>query len=296
MKISRKHREWLWAYAFIAPTVLGIFIFTIGPIFYAFYISLTRWNNITPPQFIGFANYTRMMTDSIFHSEIINTFIFVIISVPLTISISILIAVMLTAKIPAVGFFRTVIFIPYVTLPAAAAMVWENIFNNRFGMINGMLRWLGLPLVDWFGSSRSVMGIIIAMTVWASIGYFSVILMVGIKSLPVSFLEAAKIDGATSVQSFFRITVPLLTPQIFFVTTICMIGAFSMFDAIFIFGRGSVIIRDGIRTMAFGIFDRGFTFQEMGYAASNAVVLLVFIMAVTILQFVSQKYWVHYGE
>ena len=292
--VSRKYKDWMWAYIFIAPTVLGILLFTIGPIFFAFYISLTRWNNITPPEFIGLQNYARMLTDEIFRTEIRNTFLYVLVSVPLTIASSLLVAVMLTQKLPALGFFRTVIFIPYVTLPAAAAMVWENMFNNRFGMINGFLRALGIPVVDWFGTSDRVMGIIIALAVWASIGYFGIILMVGIKNIPASFIEAARIDGATPAQSFFRITIPLLTPQIFFVTTICMIMAFGMFDAIFVFGRGSVIVRDGIRTMAFGIYERGFTLQQMGYAAANAVVLLVIIMSITIIQFISQKYWVHY--
>jgi len=286
--------DYFWGYIFIAPTALGIMLFTLGPIIYAFYISMTRWNNITPPQFIGLDNYIRMVGDIILRSELRNTFVYVFISVPITIAISLLIAVALTMKLPALGFFRTVIFIPYVTLPAAAAMVWENMFNSRFGMINGFLRTIGVPVVDWFGSNNMVMGIVIAMAVWAAIGYYSVILMVGIKNLPVSFLEAARIDGATRTQSFFRITIPLLTPQIFFCTTIAMIGAFSMFDAVFIFGRASVTIRDGIRTMAFGIYERGFTFQEMGYASANAVLLLIIILFITILQFLSQKYWVHY--
>ena len=292
--LSRRHRDWLWAYAFIAPTVIGLWVFFIAPIFFSIYISTTRWNHVTAPEFIALNNYIRMLTDPLLFTEIRNTFFYVLFMVPITVTLSVLIALILTMKLPFLGFFRTTIFIPYVTLPAAAAIVWQNIFNTRFGMVNGFLRHLGIPVVDWFGTANSTMGIIIAIGVWATIGYFSVILMVGIKNLPVSYFEAARIDGANKVQAFFRITLPLLTPQIFFVTTIATIGAFGMFDAIFVFGRFSITIRDSIRTMAFGIFERGFILQEMGYASANAVLLFVLVMIVTIIQFIGQKYWVHY--
>jgi len=291
--ITRKRREWIWALLFIGPTVLGVYLFTIGPIFYAFYVSLTRWSGLTPPVFIGFDNYVRMFSDPFILSEIRNTLIFVVVGVPLTISISLLIAIMLCVKIPALGFFRTTIFIPWVTLPIAAAMVFQNIFNVRFGMVNGFLRMMGIPVVDWLGNIPSVMGIIIGMGVWGSIGYYSVILMVGIKNLPTSYFEAARIDGATRRQTFFRITIPLLTPQLFFVTTMAMIGSFGIFEPVLIFG-GNVMIRDGIRTLAYGIFERGFEMQSLGYAAANATLLFVLIMIVTIFQFIGQRYWVHY--
>lgn len=292
--LSRKHRDWLWAYVFIAPTVLGLYLFFVAPIFFSIYISLTRWNHLTSPVFIGFDNYARMLTDSILHTEIRNTFFYVLLYVPITVALSLLLAVVLTMKLPLLGFFRTTIFIPHVTLPAAAALVWMNMFNARFGFVNGALRHIGIPVVDWFGSANSVMGIIIAMGVWQAVGYFGVILMVGLKNLPLSYFEAARIDGANGIQAFFKITVPLLTPQLFFVSTIATIGAFGMFDGVFVFGRLSVTIRDSIRTMAFGIFDRGFSLQEMGYASANAVLLFALIMIVTVIQFIGQKYWVHY--
>ena len=291
--LRRKYKEWMWAMFFIGPTAIGLYLFIIGPIFYAFYISMTQWTGLTPPVFVGLDNYVRMMSDPTIFREIRNTLLFVIIGVPITISASLLVALMLCAKIPARGFFRTAIFIPWVTLPAAAALVFSNLFNIRFGMVNGFLRMLGLPVVDWLGSGSSVMGIIIGMGVWGSIGYYSIILMVGIKNLPGSYFEAAMIDGANRRQTFFGITVPLLTPQLFFVTTMCMIGTFGLFDSIVVFGT-SVTIRDGIRTLAFGIYERGFTMMQLGYASANATLLFLLVMFVTILQFLGQKYWVHY--
>jgi multiple sugar transport system permease protein len=168
-------------------------------------------------------------------------------------------------------------------------------FNNRFGMINGWLRSLGLPVQPWLTEPQLVFTIIVMMAVWGGMGYYSIIYLVGLKNLPSSYHEAAEIDGANKLQILFRITIPLLTPQIFFVLTMSCIGTFQMFEAILVFG-GAAHIRDGIRTVAFGIFERGFTFHQMGYASSNALVLLVMILMVTFLNFIMQKYWVHYDN
>ena len=293
--LSRRTKDYLWAYLFIAPTFIGLVLFLIGPIIFSFYISLTRWDNINPPVFIGLGNYIRMMDDAVVLGELWNTLVYTMFIVPITLVVSILIAVLLSMRIPAVGFFRVAIFLPYITLPVASAMVWQNMFNTRFGMINGFLRMMEMPIVDWLGNITLVMGIIVGMTVWAGMGYFSIILVLGIKNIPTSYLEAARIDGASRLQTFLKVTLPLLTPQIFFVVTICTINAFQMFDAIFVFGE-SVITRDGIRTLSFGIFERGFTFQQMGYATANATVLLAMIMLVTVLNFVAQRFWVHYDN
>jgi len=292
---TRKHRDYFWAYSFIAPTVIGLMLFLIGPIIFSFYISLTSWDNLNPPVFIGLANYIRMFSDGQVQAEVINTLAFAAFIVPVTLVFSLMIAVFLNMKIPAVGIFRVAMFLPYVTLPVASAIVWQNMFNTRFGMINGFLRMMELPVVDWLGQPGSVFGIIVAMSVWAGMGYYSIILLVGLKNLPTSYQEAARIDGANRVQAFFRVTLPLLTPQLFFVVTVCSIAAFQMFDAILVFGQ-AITTRDEIRTMSFGIYERGFTFHQMGYAAANATLLLVMILGVTVLNFVMQKFWVHYDN
>lgn len=291
--LSRKHSNYIWAYLFIAPTVLGLLLFTIGPMFFSLYVSLTNWNLLTDPVFVGFANYTRMLTDNLVRTELANTLLFALFIVPITVTVSLLLAVLLNRKIPGIGAFRIAMFLPYITLPVASAVVWQFLFNTRFGLINGVLRMLGIPIVEWLGRGGTTFGIIVAMAVWASMGYFCIILLVGLKNIPTVFSEAAKIDGASPVQAFFKVTLPLLTPQIFFVFTMSTIGAFQMFDAIFIFGT-NITVRDTIRTLSYGIYERAFNFQQMGYAASNAMILLVLIMAVTVVNFSLQKYWVHY--
>jgi len=293
--LSRKHRDYIWAYLFIAPTVGGILLFLIGPMIYSFFMSLTAWNVITDPVFIGFDNYIRMFNDNLVRMELVNTLLFALFIVPFNLVFALLIAVLLNRKIRGIGGFRIAMFLPYITLPVASAVVWQHMFNNRFGMINGVLRMLDIPVVDWLGGSGTVFTIIVAMTVWASMGYFSIILLVGLKNMPISYHEAAKIDGASSGQTFFKITLPLLTPQIFFVVIMSAIGAFQMFDAILIFGR-SIHIRDGIRTLTYGIYERAFLFHQMGYATANAVVLFTLIMLVTIMNFAFQKFWVHYDN
>ena len=291
----RKRRDYLWAYAFIAPTAIGLILFLIGPIIFSFYISLTSWDNLNPPVFLGLGNYARMWADGLIRTEVVNTLLFAVFIVPITLFFSLLIAVLLNMKIPAVGIFRVAMFLPYVTLPIASAIVWQNMFNTRFGMINGFLRMMNLPIVDWLGEPGTVFGIIVGMSVWAGMGYYSIILLVGLKNLPLSYHEAARIDGASRMQAFFRVTLPLLTPQIFFVVTVSTISAFQMFDAILVFGQ-AIVTREGIRTLSYGIYERGFTFHQMGYASANATLLLVMIMAVTVLNFVLQKFWVHYDN
>ena len=291
----RRYKDYFWGYLFIAPTVIGLALFLIGPIFFAFYISMTRWDHLNPPVFIGLDNYIRMVGDMVVRGEIVRTLLFALFIVPITLVLSLLLACFLNMKIPAVGFFRATMFLPHITLPVASAMVWQNMFNTRFGMINGFLRMMEMPVVDWLGQPWSVFGIIIGMSVWAGMGYFGIILLVGLKNLPASYHEAARIDGANRVQAFFKVTLPLLTPQIFFVVTMATISALQMFDAILVFGQ-AIFIRDGIRNLSFGIYERGFTFHQMGYAAANAIVLLCMILVVTILNFVLQKYWVHYDN
>ncbi len=289
----RQRREMMWAYLFIAPTVIGLLLFLIGPIFFSGYISLTKWDNLSPPEFIGIDNYIRMFQDPEILLELKNTLIYTVFSVPLTVIFGLIIASFLNQKIPGVGFFRAAIFVPYVTLPTAAALVWLSMFNVRFGMINGIIKLFGGKSVPWMTEPSLIMGIVIAMGVWVNVGYYTVILLVGIKNLSVSYYEAAKIDGANGVTTFMKITIPLLTPQIFFVTTMAMINAFRVFDPVYIFGK-TEFARSSIRTMVYGIFDRGFTYHEMGYASAEAMILFVIILGVTILQFRMQDKWVHY--
>lgn len=290
----RRRKEIFWAYVFIAPTVIGLGLFLIGPIFYSFFMSMFKWDNLTPPIFIGIDNFVRLFADPVIRYELLNTLLFTVLIVPLSIVVSLLVANALSKDLPGTGFFRSAFFTPYITLAVAAALVWRSMFAGKFGLVNACLEFIGIAGPDWLTDPAWVRVVITLMGIWGRFGYTSILLLAGIKSIPRSYYESAMLDGATHRVSFVKITLPLITPQLFFVLCTGLIDGFKMFDAVYVFGKGSATVREGIRTMVYGIYERGFTYMEMGYASAEALVLFVLIMALTVIQFGLQKKWVNY--
>lgn len=290
----RRRKEIFWGYLFIAPTVVGLCLFLIGPIFYSFFMSLFKWDNLNPPVYIGLANFQRLFSDTIVRNELFQTLFFTFTIIPLSIAVSLLLANMLSKSLPGTGFFRSAFFTPYVTLAVAAALVWQSMFNSKFGLVNNILALVGIAGPAWLTNPPWTRVVIILMGIWSRMGYTAILLLAGIKNVPVSYHESAAIDGARPYQSFMRITLPMITPQIFFVLCTGLIDGFKMFDAVYVFGKTNTTVRDAIRTMVYGIFERGFTYMEMGYASAEALVLFAMIMAITVFQFVAQKKWVVY--
>ncbi len=290
----KRRKEIFWGYLFIAPTVIGLVVFLIGPIFYSFYMSLFKWDNLTPPVFIGLSNYSRLFADPIVQNEIVQTLLFTFSIIPLSIVVALLLANMLSKNLPGTGFFRAAFFSPYITLAVAAALVWQSMFNSKFGLINNLLSLISIQGPSWLTDPPWTRVVIILMGIWSRMGYTAILLLAGIKNVPISYYESAALDGAKSHQAFFKITLPLISPQIFFVLTTGLIDGFKMFDAVYVFGKGNAVVSDAIRTMVYGIYNNGFTFHEMGYASAEAVLLFAMIMFITIIQFVTQKKWVVY--
>jgi multiple sugar transport system permease protein len=295
MKISRKYVDYLWAFLFIAPTVLGLYIFFLYPMISSVYISLTKWDQLSSPEFIGLANYVRLFSDEGVFTEFMNTLFFVVTMVPLIIIVSLLLANMLNQKSRFTGFYRTVLFLPYVLLPVVSAQIWLIMFNSRYGLINAVLKSVGMPQPSWLGSAGLVRLVIIFVGIWTSVGYYAVIILSGLQNIPKQYYEACELDGCTAWKQFIHITVPLVTPQLFFAAIIAVISIFKMFDYIFVFGKSNVFVRETLRTLAFGIYERGFTYMEMGYASAEAVLLCAIVLGATVIQNIGQKKWVYYG-
>ena len=299
MAISRYRKiDSLWGYFFIAPIIIGIMVFSIGPVLFSFYMSLTNWSGFTPPVFIGLGNYITMLGDPQIGREIINTFVYMIWTVPIGIAIAIGVAVLLNTNIKAKPFFRLAFFLPVVTMPTAIAAVWRYLFNSQFGLVNFLFRPFGLN-PQWLGDPNYIMPAVIIVGIWSGIGFRAILLLAGLQNIPQTYYEAASIDGAGPFRRFFRITLPLLTPTIFFLMITGVIGAFMVFDLIFLFAGASVDattspVAEGIRTMAFGLYQRGFGMRRMGYASSQAVLLFAIILVVTLIQFKFQKKFVFY--
>ena len=287
------------AYLFITPLTIGVLVFSVIPILFAFAMSFTNWNSLSAPQFAGLANYLRLAGDANVTIELRNTFLYALGTVPVTLILSVLIANALNQKIPCRGLFRTVYFLPVVTMQVAVAMVWRWLLNSQFGIVNQALAFFGIQGPMWLGDTRFIMFAVILVTVWNKLGYNTIILLAGLQGISDSYYEAADLEGAGGWKKFTSITLPLLSPSIFFVSITLTMDALKAFDIIYVFtGSGadssSSPMLKAIRTMVYGIYENGFINMKMGYACAEAVILFLIIMAITAFQFYMQKRWVYY--
>ena len=244
--------------------------------------------------FVGLENYRSLAEDEIFWRALKNTAFYAVLGVPSIVILSIGIAWMLNQKIPAQGFFRTAIFIPAITLPAAIGLLWRWLFNSSYGLVNNILAWFGVPPIFWLSDTNVVRWSILIVLIWASLSYMVIILLSGLQRIPGVYYDAAQVDGANTRQIFFRITLPLLTPTIFFVSVVTMIGTFQIFDLIFLMIRADTVGYQYATSLVTYFYNQAFTFGLRGYGAAISVVSLFIIFAVTAIQFRVQKRWVNY--
>lgn len=294
---NEKIKEQICAYVFIAPLAIGLLLFEIGPIFYSFYLAFTDYDGLTSPGWVGLGNFARMLRDASVPREIANTLIYVCIAVPIGVALATFLAVLVNRKLKFRPFYRSALFLPTVILPVVIGLIWKWMFSTQFGVINQILESFGIETLNWLTVRPLTLGVVIAMGVWTFVGYDMVIILSGLQNIPRSYIEAAKVDGANSVQTFFKVTLPMLSPTLFFVLTIELINGFKLFDQIMIFAgghTGDAQIADNIRTLVYGIYESGFRYMEMGYASAKALVLFVIILLITLIQFIGQRKWVNY--
>ncbi|NEW04984.1 sugar ABC transporter permease [Paenibacillus sp. SYP-B3998] len=289
---SNRYSDWLWAYLMILPLMLGLIVFYIWPVFQTFYFSFTDWGSFGIHKWAGLANYKRLFTDITLLKSFRNTAIYIVLAVPIGIILSILLAILLNQKIKGLSFYRTMYFLPVVTMPAAIAMVWKWLYNSDYGLINYFLSLFHLPGPHWLTDNRTALLSIIIVAVWCSIGSHMIIFLSGLQGISSSYYEAASIDGANAVTKFIRITLPLLTPTLFFVTVTSLISAFQVFDFIYMM-VGDIVI-ESTQSIVFLYFKYGFLQNSKGYASSIAVLLFIIILLITYVQLKIQKKWVHY--
>lgn len=293
-------KEAVAGYLFILPMVVGLGIF----FFYAFIknilLSFTYGKMMLPAKFVGLDNYKNLLADKSFLNAITNTLWYVIGVVPVTLIVCILLAVLLNTKIRGQSIIRTMIFFPLVTTPAAIAMTWGWLLNTRYGLVNIIIREFGLESQKWLSSPELIKITCIFVIIWAVVGYNVIIMLAGLQNIPKVYYEAAKIDGAGPIRQFFNITLPLLTPSIYFVLTLLIIGMFKEFEIVFLmvpsdgFNSSTPII-EASRTVVRFFYDTGLkgTYEE-GYAAAASVYLFAIILFVTLIINKTQKKWVHY--
>ena len=291
---SSERSEAIAGYLFISPWIIGFIVFFAGPILASLLLSFTRWNIVGDPQWVGVSNYERIFTaDPAFKKSVEVTLRYAFFYLPLEVICGIGVAVALNQKLRGIGLFRAAFYMPYIVPSVAAALVWVWMLNTRYGVVNTILGWFGVEGPNWLGNPNYVLPSLILIALWG-VGGSAVIYLAGLQNIPEHLYEAATVDGAGWAQKFFRITLPLLTPTIFFQVVLGLIGAFQTFTPAFIAaGRTGGPLQSGLFYMLY-IYNRSFESMRMGYGSALAWIMTVFILVVTLLVFRSSGYWVHY--
>ncbi len=293
---KRKRSQFIWGWFFILPTIAGLFILNIIPIFQTIYQSFFKTGAFGKGNvFVGFNNYKKLIADESIWQSLINTFKYAIVEVPFSIAIAIILAVFLNRKIFGRTVYRTIYFLPMVAAPAAVAMVWRWLYNSEFGLLNHLLNSIGLKSVNWISSPGFTFISIAAVGVWSVIGYNMVLFLAGLQEIPKDYYEASEIDGAGGIKQFFAITLPLISPTMFFVTITRIIGAMQVFDVIYMMMDRTNPAFPKTQSLVYLFYKNSFIESNKGYGSAIVMLLLLVIMVITVIQIKYQKKWVNYN-
>lgn len=289
-----RRRTGLYGWLFIAPLIFGILAFQFVPVLVSIFASFTNWDGITTPRFLGLGNYMRLTQDPFFSTTLRNTVVFTLGVIPLTMVGALVLALLCNGRSRVLNaVFRTAYFTPYVTSVVAIGLVWTQFFTPS-GVLNQVLAGFGVTGLSWLTDSRWAMPAVILVSAWQAIGYPMVILLAGLQAIPDTLHEAAKVDGASALRRFFSVTLPLLTPQLFYVLITQIISSFQVFALIFVMTKGGP--GNATNVYIYYLYQNAFTFGDLGYASAMAWVLFLIIGLITFLQLRLQRRWVFYND
>jgi multiple sugar transport system permease protein len=299
-KLSRSKAATI--FLFLLPSCIGLLIFSLIPIGYSLVISLTDWDGLNQwsfangtPNFVGVDNYEDILGGEEFWRVLRNTLYFIILYIPLILCASIVAAVLLNNTYKGIGLYRVLFFIPVLTSWVAGALIWKWVLSDVYGPVNQLLSFVGIDGPAWLQDRLWAMPGIVMASIWKDMGFFALIMLGGLQSINPSYYEAAQIDGASLWQRFTRITLPLLSPILFFVMIICIINSFQLFPQVMIMTTDAGPY-GATQVMVERIYKYAFKYYKMGYAASFSWILFLIIFIFTILQMKLQKKWVHYDS
>lgn len=288
---SRQRSEFIWGWLFILPTMLGLIILNLYPMVDTIRQSFYKTGDFGKGNvYVGLKNYQKVFGDTEVWQSLWNTVKYAIVEVPISIVIALLLAVLLNKKLKGRDTFRTIFFLPMVVAPAAIAMVWKWLYNSNFGLINNVFH----IKVNWISDPKIAIFSIAVIGIWSVIGYNMVLFLAGLQEVPRDYYEAASLDGASGWQQLINITIPLISPTIFFVLVTRIIGAMQVFDLIYMMIDLNNPAWKKTESLVFLFYKYSFEQSKKGYGATVIVVLLVFILILTIFQLIGQKKWVHY--
>ena len=279
----RASNKGLWVgLAMLAPNLLGFLVFYAGPMVAGFGISFTHWDMLSSPKWAGLANYRQLFNDDLIRVSLKNTLIYSLITIPGGMVIALALAMAVKETVRLGTLYRSLFFLPVVTSTIAVALIWKSIFNTDYGLLNWLLDLAGLPPVGWLSDSRWAMVSVSLVSIWKTMGYNMVILLAGLFAVPQHLYEAAAIDGAGAWRRFINVTLPMLSPTLFFVLVISVISSFQVFDQVYVLTDGG----PGNATLVYNyyLYQNAFDFFKMGYASAMAYALFALIFLITLFQ------------
>ena len=283
-------REQNWGWFMVAPTIIGLLLLNVWPFIQTLYASFCEHLGFGNYEFIGWGNYIAMFQDPDFWKATWNTVYFCILTVPVGIFLSLLVAILLNAKIKGKSFFRSVFFLPMICAPAAVTMVWRWIFNSEYGILNQLLG----THISWITDSKVVMIACAIVAIWSAIGYDAVLLLAGLQNISKSYYEAASIDGAGKVTQFFRITLPMVSPTLFVVLIMRLMASMKVYDLIYMMVEDTNPALTSVQSLMYLFYRESFVAGSRGYGSAIVIWTVLLIGIVTVIQFVGQKKWVNY--
>lgn len=292
---KNERRERLMGYILMAPATILLFAFTVYPLCYLVYRSLFGGNLITAdPDFVGFKNYQTLMESSDFHKVLVNTLVYTLISVGFTVVLAVILAAWLNSKKNKRlnGVTQTLMFTPHIISMVSVATLFLWMMDSKNGLFNTVLSMLGLPEGTWISDPKTALWSVALVSIWKSLGYYVLLIMAAIQNIPTSVYEAAEMDDTPKIRTFFKITLPMISPTILFVTVVATIASFKVFDSVSIMTGGGPI--NATNTLVYYIYDYAYRYGKPGQACAAGVVLLIFVCLITIIQFQVSKRRVHY--
>lgn len=290
------NRAPLWGLGFVAPTVIGLCILNIYPFFYTIWLSLQKSQGLGKAKYIGLKNYQNLLSDSMIWQTTGNTLMFVLLTVPVGVFLALILATLLNNKIKGRDLYRGIYFLPMVVAPAAVAMVWKWIFNSDVGILNQILKIFGIQGPTWIADPNTALLSCAIINIWSAVGYDLVLLLAGLQSISNTYYEAAEIDGANSFQRFFHITVPLISPTLFFVVLMRTMTSLKQFDTVYLLVPANNPAYKQSATLMTLFYREAFEKFNKGYASAIVIFSFVLISIFTVIQFVAEKKLVHYEE
>jgi multiple sugar transport system permease protein len=281
------YKDSVWALIFLFPNLICFLVFLLIPVISSFFIGFMKWDLLSAPEFAGVSNYIRLFNDSIFLQTLRNTLVYSFFSVALLIICSLLMAVAVNVNLFGKKAFRTMIFLPVITSNVVVAIMWRWMFISEIGFVNYFLSWFHISGPNWLTDQNWAMVAVIFVSVWKSLGYYMMIFLAGLQSIPSTYYEAVDIDGGNNIVKFFNITIPLLAPTTFFITVMAIIGSFQVFDVVMLMTNGgpgratSVVVHY--------LYQNAFRYFDMGYATSMSHVIFALVLIATFIQFRANK-------